>query len=44
MIVIFAQSGVVTGSWGYVVAAYALTWVFLGGYTASLWIRSREER
>jgi hypothetical protein len=44
MIVVFANPGVVSGGWEYLVAAYVLTWLFLGGYTASLWIRSREER
>ena len=29
----------VTGGWGYVIAAYTLTWVFLIGYAVSLWIR-----
>ena len=44
MMVVFAQTGMVTGGWGYVVAAYVATWVFICGYAASLWIRSREER
>lgn len=44
MTVVFAQSGVVAGGWEYVWAAYIVTWLFLGGYTASLWVRNREER
>jgi CcmD family protein len=44
MMVVFAQSGVIAGGWGYVVAAYVATWLFIGGYAASLWLRSREER
>lgn len=44
MIVVFAQAGVVAGGWEYIWAAYVVTWVFLGGYAASLVIRGREER
>lgn len=44
MMVVFAQGGMVTGGWEYVVAAYVATWIFIGGYAVSLWIRSREER
>lgn len=34
-------SGVVTGGWSYVTAAYTFTWIVLAGYTASLMIRAR---
>jgi hypothetical protein len=44
MTVVLAQTGMITGGWEYVVAAYVLTWLFLGGYAASLWVRTREER
>lgn len=32
-------SGVVTGGWTYVTAAYAVCWTVLVGYVASLWWR-----
>jgi hypothetical protein len=35
--------GVVTGGWNYVVAAYAVTGVMLGGYIASVLVRWRQE-
>lgn len=44
MTIVFAQAGMVQGGWEYVVASYVATWVFICGYAASLWIRSREER
>ncbi len=31
----------ITGGWGYVAAAYLLTWVVLIGYGLSLWRRFR---
>jgi heme exporter protein D len=34
-------SGVISGGWEYVWAAYALTGLVLVGYAASLWVRSR---
>lgn len=37
------MNGVVQGGWEYVIASYAITWVFVLGYAASLWLRSREE-
>lgn len=37
---LIAATGTVTGGWGYVIAAYVATWVFLGGYTLSLFLRS----
>ncbi|MCB9682720.1 MAG: hypothetical protein H6733_14740 [Alphaproteobacteria bacterium] len=33
-------SGVIQGGWEYIYAAYALSWVMLIGYTASLWFRA----
>lgn len=38
------MTGVIEGGWGFVYAAYVVTWVFMFGYAASLWVRSREER
>ncbi len=32
-------SGIVTGGWEYVYAAYAVSWIALIGYTVSLWLR-----
>jgi CcmD family protein len=37
-------TGVVQGGWEYVAAAYVATWLFVVGYSASLWLRAREER
>ena len=34
-----AQTGVLQGGWEYITAAYAVTWLFLAGYTLSLWLR-----
>ncbi|HMV66717.1 MAG TPA: hypothetical protein PKA64_07695 [Myxococcota bacterium] len=33
-------SGVVDGGWGYVTFAYALSWLVIGGYSLSLWLRT----
>ncbi len=33
--------GLIDGGWGYVTAAYGLTWTFLLAYTASIVLRSR---
>ncbi len=30
--------------WGFVVAAYCLTWVVLGFYAASIWLRGSRSR
>lgn len=35
-----ASSGVVQGGWGYVWAAYGVTWLFLIGYALLLFVRS----
>jgi hypothetical protein len=36
-----AQTGTIAGGWGYVIAAYVITWVFFLGYAFSLWLRKR---
>ena len=33
------QTGVIVGGWGYVIAAYTITWAGLLGYAISLWLR-----
>ncbi len=38
-----AQGGVITGGWEFVVPAYLVTWIFVGGYAASLFVRRREQ-
>ena len=38
-----AEVGVVTGGWGFVTAAYALTWIMFVGYAFSLWRRGRQQ-
>ena len=35
-------TAVVEGWWGHVIVAYVITWLVLGGYALSLWIRSRN--
>jgi hypothetical protein len=37
-------SGVVSGGWEFVAAAYLVTAALLGGYTASVFLRLRTER
>lgn len=34
-------TGIIDGGWGYVIAAYGLTWAGLLTYTASIFLRSR---
>ena len=34
-----AAAGQIVGGWEYVWAAYIISWVFLGGYAVSLWVR-----
>jgi hypothetical protein len=34
------MTGQLEGGWEYVIAAYLITWIFFGGYAASLWLRS----
>jgi CcmD family protein len=36
-------SGRIEGGWEYVIAAYAITWITFGLYTASLFARARRE-
>jgi hypothetical protein len=36
-------SGIITGNWQFVWAAYVTYWVILGGYAASLINRQRKE-
>jgi len=33
------MTGVIEGNWGFVWAAYGITWLFLGGYAVSLLLR-----
>ncbi len=35
-------SGLIEGGWGYVSAAYGITWTVLLSYTVSLLLRSRQ--
>lgn len=34
----------IMGGWNYVWAAYGASWIVLGGYALSLWIRQRALR
>ena len=36
--------GTIEGGWEYVMAAYAVTALVLGGYALSLYLRSRTQR
>lgn len=36
-------AGIVTEGWGYVTAAYTLSWLTFIGYTLSLWLRQPKE-
>lgn len=36
------MSGMVQDSWSYVIAAYVVTWVVLGGYALYLWRTVKE--
>ena len=42
MMTLLAVTGRITGGWEFVWAAYGVTWLFLAGYTLSLWIRWRR--
>ena len=33
------MNGELQGGWEYIIAAYAVTWLFFGGYAVSLWLR-----
>ena len=35
------MTGMIEGNWSYVWAAYVITWLTLGGYGLSLFLRSR---
>lgn len=35
--------GVIVGGWEYVIPAYVATWIFVGGYAVSLFVRRREQ-
>lgn len=37
-------AGVIVGGWGYVIAAYVVTWLSLGGYAISLWLRRPQAK
>lgn len=37
------MQGMIQGGWGYVTAAYGLSWTILILYTASLWARARRK-
>ena len=37
-----ATTGQIVGGWEYVWAAYIVTWVFLAGYSISLWLRRAQ--
>jgi hypothetical protein len=37
-----AGAGVIADGWGFVWAAYGLTWAVLGGYAINLMLRSRS--
>jgi len=36
--------GIIIGGWEYVIAAYAITFTVLGGYTATLLARTRKSK
>ncbi len=38
--IVFAQQGVLVGGWEYIYAAYAATWLTLGGYALVLAVRN----
>ena len=35
--------GVIDGGWGYVIAAYGITWAALAAYAVSLYLRAKRE-
>ncbi len=37
--VLTTLTGQIDGGWEFVWASYAVTWLFLAGYTLSLWLR-----
>jgi len=36
------MTGVIEGGWGYVIAAYGLSWLVWTAYALSLWLRSPD--
>lgn len=38
------MNGMVTNSWPYVIAAFAITWVVVGGYALRLFLMARRQR
>ena len=36
------MDGAIEGGWGYVIAAYGISWTVWIGYALSLWLRSRS--
>ena len=44
MFIVAQSTGMVTGGWSFVWAAYGVTWLFFGGYAATLYLRHREEQ
>jgi len=38
------MTGTVEGGWGYVIAAYGVTWATWAAYAALLWLRGRGGR
>ena len=39
---LLATMGAIEGGWSYIIAAYVVTWVMLGGYALSLFVRARN--
>ena len=39
---LLATMGAIEGGWSYIIAAYVVTWVMLGGYAISLFMRARN--
>jgi len=39
---LLATMGAIEGGWSYVIAAYVVTWILLGGYALSLLLRTRN--
>ena len=39
---LLATMGAIEGGWSYVIAAYIVTWIMLGGYALSLFLRGRN--
>lgn len=37
------MTGLIDGGWGYIYAAYIVTWVTFVGYALSLWLRQPDQ-